>query len=111
LLEDAFAKISSDNNEKDKLNILLKLIEKQKEKDPYYRLKFEQKVIIRNLENELKALNAPNMYVEQIKEIIRRQNTEIDDLRKSNKWGIPVGIAGVVFAVIFGIIRITLSTI
>ncbi len=107
LLEDAFAQNAANLKEKDKLNLLMELISRQKVKDPYYGLKFEQKVIIQSLESELKAQkesSPPHQFVEQIKEIVRRQNTEIDELKKNSTWGVPLGISGVILTIIFGIL-------
>ena len=103
LLEDSFTKLSGEKNNSQKLDILIGLIGKEKEKDPYYGLKFEQEVIIKNLENQLQPSQGGLSFIEQIKEVIRRQNTEIDELKKSNAWGIPVGIAGVVLTLLFGV--------
>jgi len=103
LLEDAFAKIATNPKEKENLKTLMKLISKQKEKDPYYGLKFEQEIIIKNLEKELVDPNSSSGFVEQIKEIVRRQNADIDELKKSNSWGMPVGIAGVTLTILFGL--------
>jgi hypothetical protein len=106
LLEDAYALNVNIPESKDKLNALLKLLEKQKEKDPYFGLKFEQEVIVKNLEKELSNNNTTNTevaYVEQIKEVIRRQNSEVEELKKNNSLGIPVGIAGLIATIIFGL--------
>jgi hypothetical protein len=107
LLEDSFAQNASNPKEKDKLKILMELIAKQKVKDPYYGLKFEQKIIIKSLEREFIPLNESDntyQFVDQVKEIVRRQNTEIDELKKNSTWGLPLGIAGVILTVIFGIL-------
>jgi hypothetical protein len=107
ILEDAFTQSVTNSKDKEKLKVLMDLIAKQKEKDPYYGLKFEQKVIIRNLEKELRITDKTNTsfgFVEQVKEVVRRQNSEIDELKKSNSWGIPVGIAGISFTILFGLI-------
>ena len=106
LLEDAYALNVNSPESKDKLATLLKLLEKQKEKDPYYGLKFDQEVIIKSLEKELSNKAQPNTdpaYVEQVKEVVRRQNNEIEELKKNNSLGIPVGIAGLIATIIFGL--------
>ena len=106
LLEDAYALNVNIPESKDRLNTLLLLLEKQKEKDPYFGLKFEQEVIVKNLEKELSNSNTTNIevaYVEQIKEVIRRQNSEVEELKKNNSLGIPVGIAGLIATIIFGL--------
>lgn len=105
LLEDAFAKLASEEVESPKLDALIGLIDKEKEKDPYYGLKFEQEVIVKNLENNVMEQSGPGL-IEQIKEVVRRQNTEIDELKKSNAWGIPVGIAGVFLTLLFGVVSL-----
>ena len=105
LLEDAFA-MHSDKLDSTKSNILMNIILKQKEKDPYYGIKFEQKVIIQRLEYEFKPLehNTNVHFIEQIKEVIRRQNSEIEELKKSNILSIPLGVISIIMTVIFGII-------
>jgi hypothetical protein len=106
LIEDAYALNVNVSESKEKLNTLLKLLEKQKEKDPYFGLRFEQEVIIKNLEKELSnnnGLNSDLGFVEQMKEVVRRQNNEIEELKKNNSLGIPVGIAGLIATIIFGL--------
>lgn len=106
LLEDAYALNVNNPESKDKLATLLKLLEKQKEKDPYFGLKFDQEVIIKSLEKELSNKSEPNTdlaYVEQVKEVVRRQNNEIEELKKNNSLGIPVGIAGLIATILFGL--------
>lgn len=106
LLEDAYALNVNIPETKDKLPTLLKLLEKQKEKDPYFGLKFDQEVIIKSLEKELLHESEANMdlsYIEQVKEVVRRQNNEIDELKRSNSLGVPVGIAGLIATIIFGL--------
>tara|TARA_R110002060_G_scaffold76136_1_gene86281 strand:- start:635 stop:1219 length:585 start_codon:yes stop_codon:yes gene_type:complete len=106
LLEDTFTSLSSEKADSPKLDLLMKLINKEKEKDPYYGLKFEQKVIIKNLESKVPEAKIQGSFIEQIKEVVRRQNTEIDELKKSNSWGIPVGIAGVILTLLFGVLSL-----
>lgn len=106
LLEDAYALNVNNPESKDKLITLLKLLEKQKEKDPYYGLKFDQEVIIKSLEKELYnkvETNTDPAFIEQIKEVVRRQNNEIEELKKNNSLGIPVGIAGLIATILFGL--------
>lgn len=106
LLEDAYAINANNGEQKDKLEALLKLLDKQKEKDPYFGLKFDQEVIVKSLEKELSKLESSNYdasFIEQVKEVVRRQNSEIDELKKNNSLGIPVGIAGLVATVLFGL--------
>jgi len=107
LLEDTYALNASNPKMKDKLSLLMKLIEKQKIKDPYNGLKFEQEIIIKNIEDKLRIIdkNSSSLnFVEQVKEVVRRQNLEIDELKKSNSWGIPLGITGLILTIIFGIL-------
>lgn len=106
LLEDAYALNVNIPESKDKLATLLKLLEKQKEKDPYFGLKFDQEVIIKSLEKELSNKAEPNTdlaYVEQVIEVVRRQNNELEELKKNNSLGIPVGIAGLIATILFGL--------
>jgi len=106
LLEDSYALNVNNSEAKDKLSMLLKLLEKQKEKDPYFGLKFDQEVVIKSLEKELannSEQNSDPAYVEQVKEVVRRQNNEIDELKKNNSLGIPVGIAGLIATILFGL--------
>lgn len=106
LLEDTYAQNVNIPESKEKLPILLKLLEKQKEKDPYFGLKFDQEVIIKSLEKELSYKSGANTdlaYIEQVKEVVRRQNNEIEELKKNNSLGIPVGIAGLIATIIFGL--------
>jgi hypothetical protein len=110
LLEDTFAQNASNKENEATQKKLLELIQKQKEKDPYYGLRFEQKIIIQNLENALGAADSnarSSGLIDQIKEVVRRQNFEIDELRKSTTWGLPIGIAGIVATVIFGIVGLS----
>jgi hypothetical protein len=105
LLEDTFTSLSSGKPDSPKLDLLMNLIIKEKEKDPYYGLKFEQEVIIKNLESKLTESTQIG-FIDQVKEVVRRQNVEIDELKKSNAWGVPVGIAGVVLTILFGIVSL-----
>ena len=66
--------------------------------------------MIKNIEKELSSSNRENSsydLISQIKEIIRHQNAEIEELKKKNTWGIPVGIAGIILTVIFGLLSLT----
>ncbi|WP_318488949.1 hypothetical protein [Photobacterium leiognathi] len=107
VLEDSFTKEATNNPTSSKLNILLNVIEKEKVKDPFYGLKFEQELVIKNLESQLSSETDKLLIVDQIKEIVRRQNLEIEDLKKSNALGIPLGIAGLLFTVIFGLLGLS----
>ena len=107
LLEDTYTLNASNPKMQDKLTLLMKLIEKQKIKDPYNGLKFEQEIIIKNIEDKLKIVDKNSSalnFVEQVKEVVRRQNLEIDELKKTNSWGIPLGITGLILTIIFGIL-------
>ncbi len=107
LLEDAYSLNANNSEHKAKLPTLMLLLEKQKTKDPYFGLKFEQEVVIKNIEKELaNTSNVNASFIEQIKEVVRRQNSEIEELKKSNSLGIPVGIAGVIATVIFGLLSL-----
>ncbi|HHX8492586.1 TPA: hypothetical protein ACVO3B_004431 [Vibrio diabolicus] len=107
LLEDSFTKEATNNPTSDKLEVLLNVIEKEKVKDPFYGLKFEQELVIKNLESQLSSEADKLLVVDQIKEIVRRQNLEIEELKKSNALGIPLGIAGLLFTVIFGLLGLS----
>ena len=65
-----------------------------------------REIIIKNLENGLRTNQGGSIFIEQLKEVVRRQNTEIDELKKSNALGIPVGIAGVLLTLLFGIVSL-----
>ncbi|HBC3506516.1 hypothetical protein P3626_23225 [Vibrio parahaemolyticus] len=104
LLEDAYTEQSNSGTDLEKLNLLLAVIKKEKVKDPFYGLKFEQELVIKNLESLLQNEDNKLLIVGQIKEIVRRQNLEIDELKKNNALGIPLGIAGLLFTVIFGLL-------
>lgn len=107
ILEDVYTKYASKAENKDRLKCIMGLINKQKEKDPYYGLRFEQEVVIKYLEEELyKSDDTDSSYshIEEIKEVVRRQNSEIDELKKNNAWTIPVGILGIILTTVFGLI-------
>jgi hypothetical protein len=109
ILEDAFAANATDSQEAENLKILMALIARQKENHPYFGLKFEQEVIIKSLEKELCGIEGycpSNDVVEQMKEVVRRQNFEIDELKISREWGLPVGIAGIIAIILLGIFGI-----
>jgi hypothetical protein len=105
ILEDAFAENATNPQEAENLKILMALLAKQKEKYPYYGLKLEQEVIIKSLEKELcgtEGYCVSNNVIEQMKEVVRRQNFEIDELKISRAWGLPMGIAGIIATILFG---------
>ncbi|PTP52545.1 hypothetical protein [Vibrio splendidus] len=107
LLEDAFTNEATSNPSSDKLTLLLNVIDKEKVKDPFYGLKFEQELVIKNLESQLSDEKDKLFIVDQIKEIVRRQNLDIEELKKSNALGIPLGIAGLLFTVVFGLLGLS----
>jgi protein-tyrosine-phosphatase len=106
LLEDTYTLNAANPKMKNKLTLLMKLIKKQKIKDPYNGLKFEQEIIIKNIEDKFRIIdkNSSLNFVEQIKEVVRRQNLEIDELKQSNSMGIPLGITGLILTIVFGIL-------
>ncbi|MEZ8771611.1 hypothetical protein [Vibrio sp. 10N.247.310.17] len=107
LLEDAFTNEATSNPSSSKLTLLLNVIDKEKVRDPFYGLKFEQELVIKNLESQLTDEEDKLLVVDQIKEIVRRQNLDIDDLKKSNALGIPLGIAGLLFTIVFGLLGLS----
>lgn len=107
VLEDAFTEESTKNATSEKLGILVDVIQKEKVRDPFYGLRFEQELVIKNLESLLNGEENKLLIVNQVKEIVRRQNIEIDELKKNNAMGIPLGIAGLVFTVIFGLLGLS----
>lgn len=109
LLEDTYAIYSKGKMDEKQTDTIIALIAKQKEKDPYYGLRFEQEVIIKRLEECVKVATESESpsFIEEIKEIVRRQNVEIEELKKNNSLGIPIGLAGVILTAVFGLLGLS----
>ncbi|MCK5329619.1 MAG: hypothetical protein KAR36_13540 [Candidatus Latescibacteria bacterium] len=114
LLEDTIKEeIIQDKSSPAKINTLLNMVEAQKKVDPYFGLANEQKIILQNLELAIKANNQDIIQknFEEIREIVKAKNREIEEVKTRNKWNVPIGLTGLILTILFGVLSVLFSII
>ena len=99
------AKTKEDN---ENFSLIVNLINEELKGEPFNQLKPEQKRILLNLQNSLKTQDIKNgIYnLNELNDVLRIQNENIEKLEIQNAWSIPLAIIGVVLTLIFGIISL-----
>jgi len=110
VLEDYSVNLLTAETKKDNknFNLIVNLINEELKGEPFNQLKSEQKRILLNLQNSLKTQDFKNgMYnLNEMNDVLRIQNENIEKLERQNAWSIPLAIIGVVLTLIFGIISL-----
>ena len=113
VLEDYSVNLLTAETKKDNKNfsLIVHLINEELKGEPFNQLKPEQKRILLNLQNSLKIQDVKNgIYnLNEMNDVLRIQNENIEKLEKQNAWSTPLAIIGVVLTLIFGIISLNKS--
>jgi hypothetical protein len=113
VLEDYSVYLLTTETEKDNNNfyLIVNLINEELKGEPFNQLKSEQKRILLNLQNSLKTQDVKNgMYnLNELNDVLRIQNENIEKLERQNAWSIPLAIIGVILTLLFGIISLVKS--
>jgi hypothetical protein len=113
VLEDYSVNLLTAETKKDNKNfsLIVELINEELKGEPFNQLKSEQKRILLNLQNSLKTQDVKNgIYnLNEMNDVLRIQNENIEKLEKQNAWSIPLAIIGVILTLIFGIISLKKS--
>lgn len=86
-------------------NRIIEVISEYEEKSPYSGLPDLERTIINDIQKYLDGNDKEsiNRKIAEIISAIQSRQEELQKLRSSNKWAIPLSVMGVVFTIVFGV--------
>jgi len=99
---------NGDNNNDNYLDALIPIVEAEADREPFSNLPPEQRRILLILSNSIKAgdQELAEGTMKELSDILLLRNEELESLRSSSEWSLPIGIIGLTLTVVFGSVSI-----
>ncbi len=95
-----------------RLDSVVKLLNKAKETEPYASLPSEEKRLMNHIQTLLRSNGSQSdidQSMSELKQVLISRHKEYEKIEAQNAWSMPLAFAGVFFTIIFGIWSIYLS--